>query len=135
MSMLMIDTFIISHKKIELLALHHIYLKGSGNDDGAIAIIAENPQRYSDELIKLLKGAKPGSDDEEMALDFIEIVLEQPGVRDALIEFGASHPVADTKCLVEIILSDEPTMEPIIDNSGNIVAYKFIASRFDCKSN
>jgi len=131
-TILLTDVFFIPMKKVELLGLHSIYLKGSGYDDGAISIILDNPQRYSDELINILKSAEPGSEDEELALTFIEAVLDQPRVREMLVEFGADHPVADTKCLVQIILSDGPTMEPIIDESGEVMAYKTIASRFNC---
>lgn len=133
LTILLIDVFVIPMKKVELLGLHSMYLKGSGYDDGAASIIVENPQRYSDELINILKSAKPGSDDEDMALTFIEYVIDQPRVRETLAEFGNSHSNADTKCLVQIILSDQPVVEPVTDSSGKVLAYRAITSRFECK--
>ena len=134
LTVLLIDMFVIPMKKVELLGLHNMYLKGSGYDDGAASIIVENPQRYADELINILEKAKLGSEDEDMALTFIEYVIDQPRVREALAGFGENHPNEDTKCLVQIILSDEPTMEPVTDSSGNIIAYKAIASKFECEA-
>ncbi len=133
LTILLVDIFIIPMKKVELMGLHNMYLKGWGYDDGAMSIVVENPQRYSDEIINILKSSEPGSDDEDLALTFVEAIIEQPKVREALAEFGISHPSADTRCLVQIILSDEPTMTPIRDSSGNVIAYKTIASRFNCE--
>lgn len=132
-TILLVDLFIIPMKKVELSGLYSIYLKGSGYDDGAMSIVVENPQRYSDEIINILKSAEPGSDDEDMALTFVEAVIDQPKVREALVEFGVNHPIADTRCLVQIILSNEPTMAPIRDSAGKVIAYKTIASRFNCE--
>jgi hypothetical protein len=134
LTVLMIDMFVIPMKKVELLGLHSMYLKGSGYDDGAASIIVENPQRYADELINILEKAKPGSEDEGMALTFIEYVIDQPRVREVLAGFGDNHPSEDTRCLVQIILSDEPTMEPLTDASGNVIVYKAITSRFECEA-
>ncbi|MGX5173997.1 hypothetical protein ACUR5C_08250 [Aliikangiella sp. IMCC44653] len=134
LTVFLIDMFVIPIKKIELIGLHKIYLKGSGYDDGAVSIIVENQQRYSGELINILEKAKPGSVDEDMALTFIEYVIDQPRVREALAVFGENHPNHDTKCLVQNILSDEPTMKPVTDSSVNLIAYKAVASRFECEA-
>jgi len=135
LTLLLIDLFVIPMKKVELLGLHSMYLKGSGYDDGATSIIVENQQRYADEIISILKKSKPGSEDEELALTFIEYVIDQPRVRETLAGFGENHPSHDTRCLVQIILSDEPTMKPVTDASGNVIAYKMIPSRFECGAN
>jgi len=129
----LVDNFIAPTRGLELSAIHSMYLKGSGYDDGAQSIIMENPKRYSDEIIDILNTAKPESDEEDMALTFVELVIEQPRVRESLAKFGNDHPNSDTRCLVQIILSDEPVLTPITDNSGKVLGYRAIESRFECK--
>jgi len=87
------------YSRIEVGLLHIMYRAGSGFDDGAADIIIRNQQRYSPQIVQMLSGAKPDSGSEEIALDFVEYVIDQPGVREALKKMGNTHTDPATRNL------------------------------------
>jgi hypothetical protein len=106
------------YSKLELWALHLMYSHGSGWDDAAFHIMHRHPQRYSPQIKRMLDRAPPGSSDESIALDLVEFVIDQPGIRDALRRMGENHPDQETAKLVSAILDGPPETVTIIEGDG-----------------
>lgn len=97
-------------REYELTLLFKVSREGPGGFDDAVNDrIADNPERYSEPLIKILEKSKPGTTQEDLALSFIDFVKKENGVRKALCKFGRRHPDPSTQQLVMLILSDTPS--------------------------
>ena len=100
-SLVIIDKLVYPLKRVELVSLYKIYLKGSGFDDGAQEWVYTKQTRYAPEIIKMLNESKPGSLNEHVAITFVELVIDQPGVKESLETFGNNHPDQEMRCLVK----------------------------------
>ena len=82
------------------------YYRGPGGLDDAVQMdLRRDPERYAEPLVALLKGSKPATFEERLALSLIEFVRSRPGVDSALSQFAASHPDPDVRGLVTLILN------------------------------
>lgn len=117
------------YSKLEIWVLHLMYSRGSGWDDAAFHIISRNPQRCAPQLERMLNRADPGSDDEMIALAFVEFVIEQPGIRDSLRRRGENHPDQPTANLISAILDGPPKTETIDERDG--VSLKLVVPEND----
>ncbi len=106
------------YSKLEVWVLHQMYDRGSGWDDAAADIVMRNPNRYAPQIRRMLDRAEPGSADEAVALVFVEFVIEEPGVREALQRRGESHPDQRTADLISAILDGPPRTIPIYERDG-----------------
>ena len=106
------------YSKLEVWVLHLMYSRGSGWDDAAFAIISRHPQRYATQIQRMLDRANPGSGDEIIALEFVEFVIEEPGIRDSLRKRGDNHPDRRTTNLISAILDAPPKTVTISEGDG-----------------
>ncbi len=115
---LAINKNVYPYSKLEIWVLHLMYSRGSGWDDGAADIISRHPQRYAPQIQRMLDRASPGSGDEIIALEFVEFVIEQPGIRDSLRKRGDNHPDRRTANLISAILDGPPKTVTISEGDG-----------------
>lgn len=121
-----------AEEQLDLRSLYEVYLKGSGYDDGVSAEIQANSGRYAREVIELLKISTAGSRDEEVALFGAEFVLSKPGITEALVDYGTTHPNKDTKCFIESILDGPPQTIPVARSSNGKVTAVLLVSDDSC---
>ncbi len=92
----------------ELKLMHIASSQGPGGFDDAVQMaILKNPDKYAGPLVNLLNNSTPGSSQENLALSYIELVMQQPGVSSSLTAFGAKHPTPEVQRLVTAILSSK----------------------------
>lgn len=114
----MLDKFVFPYRRLEIFAFYELYSRGSGWDDAIASIFIESPQRYADQIRVMLSVAEEKSHTEEVAITFVEYVLNEKGVKHELAMFGAKHTDPKLKCLVRKILSDEPNHRVISSSDG-----------------
>jgi len=126
---LVINRNVYPYSELEIWTLHLLYNRGSGWDDAATDIISRHQQRYGSQIQRMLERAKPGSGDEIIALEFVEFVIEQPGIRDSLRRRGENHPDQMTTNLISAILDGPPKTVSIIE--GDRVSVKLVMPESD----
>lgn len=89
----------------ELKLMYKASTQGPGGFDDAVhTTLVQSPEKYAGPLVRLLKTSEPGSQQEDLALSFIELVRGGAEVDSALKAFGAQHPNPQTRQLVVSIL-------------------------------
>lgn len=108
------------YSKFEIWALHKVYSFGSGWDDAAFSIVSNHPTRYSPQIERMLRNARAGSNDEEISLSFVEFVIEEPGIREALKSRGDTHTDPASADLIASILEGPPETVTVIEDDGGV---------------
>jgi len=99
-----VNRFLLPLNHLEILFLHRMYQWGSGWDDFAKALIEKHPARYAPRIIKMLNESKYGSHQEDAALSFVTSVMDEQGVKPALVQRSESHPNKEVVSLIHLIL-------------------------------
>ena len=121
-ALLLIDRFVYPMRRVELHLLSLALSYGRGLDDGASVWLAQHQDRYAPEILRSLRIARPGSDQERSALGLVEFVLDAAGVRDALKRFGCSHTNAETVRFVADVFEGPPTTVPVATVGTLVIA-------------
>ena len=116
---LLINAFIYPIKRGELVVLDKIYQKGSGYDDAVQELLIKFQTRYAPEIINILNSQSHGSYHERVALNFVEFVIGQPGVKNTLEATRDNHPDKDVVELIDAILSG-PANETVVYESAEV---------------
>jgi len=78
---------------------------GGGYDDGAQSELITHSNTYGPTVIKLLDTAEEQSQEEHTALNAVEMLIDEPGVKAALKRFGCRHSDVEVVDLVSDILA------------------------------
>jgi hypothetical protein len=101
-------------RAVEIRLLYLASTQGpAGADDGVLMQIVNHPTRYADPLMKMLKSAKPGTSQEEVALYFIELVRGPAAIDVFLAEFAQKHSDPQVRRFVQDVINS-PTPQEIL---------------------
>jgi len=118
-AILLANVFVYPIKRGELVVLDKIYQKGSGFDDAVQELLIKHQGRYAPEIINILNLQKYGSYHERVALNFVELVVGEPGVKNTLKKLQINHPNKDVVELINAILSG-PVEETVVYESSEV---------------
>ncbi|AZQ11873.1 hypothetical protein [Shewanella khirikhana] len=109
-------------KKIELVVMFKLYSKGSGLDDGVQNIILSSKEKYGNIIKDVLLEERFGSCAEMAAVTFSEMVIDEPGVREALTIVRDTHTDKGVSDLIAAIL-ESTVKRTLMSSDDSVSAY------------